>query len=184
MHILETPRLILRPPSDSDELLVHGLHSDPFVVNAVTGIYPTLEQSRAELLRFIDHWQRHRFGLWLVFVKDDGQAREFAGYCGLRCSGLRLPEDPDNIEIVTRLHLAASGRGIAVEAGRAVIEFAFEYLGLVKVTAFIIPTNVRSRLKNMKIGFVYIGRKLHNNNTKMYFIVTPGTFVPTDEVLS
>ncbi|MER9254459.1 GNAT family N-acetyltransferase [Mesorhizobium sp. M0598] len=183
MQMLETPRLILRPPSDSDELLVHGLHSDPFVVNAVIGFYPTIEQSKAELLQFINHWQRNRFGLWMVFVKDGGQARKFAGYCGLRCTGRRLPEDPNNVELVTRLHLAASGQGIAVEAGRAVVNFAFENLKLEKVTAFILPTNTRSRLKNLKIGFHYVGKRIYNNIAMMYFLVTPETFVRSDDLL-
>ncbi|PWJ83836.1 hypothetical protein C8D77_1405 [Mesorhizobium loti] len=41
-------------------------------------------------------------------------------------SGPYLPDDPNNVEIATALHLAASGKGIAVEAGRAVVQFAFE----------------------------------------------------------
>ncbi|MER8583121.1 GNAT family N-acetyltransferase [Mesorhizobium sp. M1423] len=183
MHILETPRLILRPPSESDELLVHGLHSDPFVVNAVIGSYPTIEQSKAELLQFINHWQRNRFGLWMVFVKDGGQARKFAGYCGLRRLGPRLPEDPNNVELVTRLHLATSGKGIAVEAGRAVVKFAFEHLKLEKVTGFILPTNTRSRLKNSKIGFYYVGNRIYNTINMMYFVVTQETLVQSDSLL-
>ncbi|PAP99141.1 GNAT family N-acetyltransferase [Mesorhizobium mediterraneum] len=133
MHILETPRLILRPPSHSDELLLHGLHSDPFVVNAFgDGVYPTIEQSKAELLQFINHWQQNRFGLWMVFVKDEGQGGKFAGYSGLKCRGPYLPEGPNNVESVTCLHLAASGKGIAVEASRAVVQFAFDHLKLEK----------------------------------------------------
>ncbi|OHV63487.1 hypothetical protein LCM4577_32300 [Mesorhizobium sp. LCM 4577] len=167
MHILETPRLILRPPSHSDELLLHGLHSDPFVVNAIgDGVYPTIEQSKAALLQFINHWQHNRFGLWMVFVKDEGQAIKFAGYCGLMCSGPYVPEGPNNVGLVTCLHLAASGKGIAVEAGRAVVQFAFERLKLEKVTGFIRPTNTRSLRKNMKIGFSYVG-------DRMLFEVTP-----------
>ncbi|MER9914125.1 GNAT family N-acetyltransferase [Mesorhizobium sp. M0050] len=183
MHVLETPRLILRPPSHSDELLLHGLHSDPFVVNVVlNGVYPTIEQSKAELLQFINHWQHNRFGLWMVFVKDEGQARKFAGYCGLRCSGPYLPEDPNNVEIVTRLHLAASGTGIAVEAGRAVVKFAFEHLKLEKVTAFVIPTNTRSLLKNLKIGFFYVGDRIYNNRTMRRLEVFPTTAVKCEHL--
>ncbi|WP_354425861.1 GNAT family N-acetyltransferase [Mesorhizobium abyssinicae] len=95
MYILETPRLILRPPSHSDELLLHELRSDPFVVNTLwNGVYPTIEQSKAVLLQFINHWQQNRFGKWMVFVKHEGHARTFAGYCGLMYSGPYLPEDP------------------------------------------------------------------------------------------
>lgn len=184
MHILETPRLILRPPSYCDELLLHGLHSDPFVVNAVgDGVYPTIEQSKAVLLQYINHWQHNRFGKWMVFVKDEGQAREFAGYCGLMRSGSYLPEDPNNVEIATVLHLAASGKGIAVEAGRAAVQFAFEHLKLEKVTGFIRPTNTRSLLKNQKIGFFYICDRIYNNVTTMYFEVTPVTSVRPDKLL-
>ncbi|MER8460169.1 GNAT family N-acetyltransferase [Mesorhizobium sp. M1300] len=184
MYILETPRLILRPPSHSDELLLHGLNSDPFVVNAVRdGVYPTIEQSKAALREFINHWQHNRFGLWMLFVKDEGQARKFAGYCGLRCCGLCLPEDPNNVEIVTRLHLAASGKGIAVEAGRAVVQFAFEHLKLEKVTAFIRPSNTRSLRKNLKVGFSYVGDRIYDNMVMRYCEVFPETAVEIENLV-
>ncbi|MER8556760.1 GNAT family N-acetyltransferase [Mesorhizobium sp. M1217] len=184
MHILETQRLILRPPSHSDELLLHGLHSDPFVVNAVMkGVYPTLEQSKAELLHLINHWQRNPFGLWIVFVKDEGQARKFAGYCGLRCIDPDLPADPNNVEFVTRLHLAASGKGIGVEAGRVVVKFAFEHLKLDKVNSFILPNNTRSILMCVKIGFFYLGDVIYNNVLMKYFVISPGTLVEEDSLL-
>lgn len=35
MHILETPRLILRPPSHSDELLLHGLYSELIILGGL-----------------------------------------------------------------------------------------------------------------------------------------------------
>ncbi|MER8486541.1 GNAT family N-acetyltransferase [Mesorhizobium sp. M1322] len=183
MHILETPRLILRPPSRSDELLLHGLHSDPFVVNAIRdGVYPTIEQSKAALLQFINHWQHHRFGLWMVFVKHEGQARKFAGYCGLMCSDLYQPEDPKKVEIVTCLHLTASGKEIAVEAGRAVVQYSFEYLKLDKVMGFIRPNNTRSLIKNRKIGFYYVCDKICKNRLMLRFDVTPMTAVKIDKL--
>ncbi|RWK73216.1 GNAT family N-acetyltransferase [Mesorhizobium sp.] len=184
MHILETPRLILRPPSQSDELLLHGLRSDPFVVDAIAdGVYPTIEQSKAVLLQFINHWQHNRFGKWMVFVKDEGHARKFAGYCGLMYSGPYLPDDPNNVEIATALHLAASGKGIAVEAGRAVVQFAFEHLKLEKVTSFVIPTNTRSLLKNLKIGFFYVGDSIYDNRTMRRLEVSPTTAVKSERLL-
>ncbi|MFD2051970.1 GNAT family N-acetyltransferase [Mesorhizobium calcicola] len=184
MHILETPRLILRPPSHSDELLLHGLHSDPFVVNAIRdGVYPTIEQSKGELLQFINHWQQNRFGLWMVFVKDEGQASKFAGYCGLICGSTYLPEDPNNAEIVTCLHLASSGKGIAVEAGRAVVQFAFETLKLEKVTSFVREKNTRSLLKNLKIGFFYVEDVFFKTGTRRRLEISPITAVNADNLL-
>ncbi|MER9751588.1 GNAT family N-acetyltransferase [Mesorhizobium sp. M0140] len=191
MHIIETPRLILRPPSVSDELLLHGLHCDPFVVDAIRdGVYSTIEQSKAALLQFINHWQHHRFGLWMVFVKDEGQARKFAGYCGLMCIGTYLSEDPNylcadpnNVEIITCLHLAASGKGIAVEAGRAVVQFAFEHLKLGKVTSFVREKNTRSLLKNLKIGFVYVGDIIYKNSIRRRLEISPVTAVKSDNFL-
>ncbi|MER9007170.1 GNAT family N-acetyltransferase [Mesorhizobium sp. M0862] len=191
MHILETPRLILRPPSHSDELRLHELHSDPFVVNAMRdGVYPTIQQSKAALLQFINHWQRNRFGLWMVFVKNEDQARKFAGYCGLMCIGTyraedpnSLAEDPNNVEIVTCLHLAASGKGFAVEAGRAVVQFAFEHLKLEKVTSFVRQKNTRSIVKNMKIGFVYVGDVTYKTGRSRRLEISPSTAVKADSLL-
>ncbi|TIQ16681.1 MAG: GNAT family N-acetyltransferase [Mesorhizobium sp.] len=184
MYILETPRLILRPPSHSDELLLHGLHSDPFVVNAMwDGVYPTREQSKAKLQQFIHHWQSNGFGLWMVFVKDEGQAGKFAGYCGLMYSGPYLPEDPTNVETVSCLHLASSGKGIAAEAGRTAIQFAFENLTLEKVTSFIRPTNTRSLRKAPKVGLRYVRDRVYNNVVMRYFEVTVLTAVKTEKVV-
>ncbi|MER9254426.1 GNAT family N-acetyltransferase [Mesorhizobium sp. M0598] len=184
MHTLETPRLILRPPSHSDELLLHGLYSDPLVVNAVRdGVYPTIEQSKVALLRLINHWQHNRFGLWMVFIKIEGQSRKFAGCCGLMCSGPNLPENPNNVELEYYLHLEASGKGMAPEAGRAAIQFAFEYLGLEKVTAFIRTTNKRALRAAPKVGLFYIGDRIYNKMTMRYLEVSPLTAVEVNNLI-
>ncbi|BCG76073.1 N-acetyltransferase [Mesorhizobium sp. 113-1-2] len=184
MRILETPRLILRPPSHSDELFLRGLYSDPFVVNAVLdGVYPTIEQSKAELLRFINHWQHNRFGLWMVFVKVQGQPKEFAGYSGLAHSGPNLPEDPSNVELAHCFHLAASGKGIAPEAGRAAVRFAFEHLELEKVTAFIDPMNTRSLRAAPKVGLCYVRDRIYKNTMMRYLEASPMTAVKTEKLL-
>lgn len=187
MHILETPRLILRPPSYSDVLLLHGLYNDPFVVDAVKdGVYPTIEQSKAELLRLINHWQHHGFGLWMVFIKIEkieGQARKFAGCSGLMCSGPKLPENPNNVELEYYLQLAASGKGMAPEAGRAAVQFAFEYLGFEKVTAFIRPMNKRALRAAPKVGLFYVEDRIYNRMTMRYFEITPSTAVKVDDLI-
>ncbi|MER8899604.1 GNAT family N-acetyltransferase [Mesorhizobium sp. M0676] len=184
MHILETPRLLLRPTSPSDELLLHGLHSDPFVVNAIRdGVVPTIDHSKAALHDLIDHWQKYGFGLSMVFVKDEDQTRTFAGYSGLMCRDPFLLEDPNSAELVTCLHLAASGKGIAVEAGRAVVQFAFDHLKLDKVVAFIRPNNKRSILKNMKIGFFYVKDITYGESTRRQFEVSRATAIRADKLI-
>ncbi|PBB80016.1 hypothetical protein CK218_15205 [Mesorhizobium sp. WSM3879] len=181
MHILETPRLILRPPSHGDELLLHGLHSEPFVVNAFEdGVYPTIQQSKAALLQFINHWQQNRFGLWMVFVKDAGQAIKFAGYSGLRCCGQYFPQYANKVESVTCLNFASSGRGIGVEASRAVLQYAFEYLKLNKVVIFISKSNTRSLIKNIKVGCYYVGDTIHQNKAMRCFEISAMTAVRAD----
>ncbi|RUU11537.1 N-acetyltransferase [Mesorhizobium sp. USDA-HM6] len=184
MHILETPRLLLRPPSHSDELLLHGLHSDPFVVNAIRdGVFPTIDESKAALRDLIDHWQKHGFGLSMVFVKNEDQTRKFAGYCGLMCRDPFLLEDPNSVVLVTCLHLAASGKGIAVEAGRAVVQFAFDYLRLDKVVGFIRQNNKRSILTNMKIGFFYVKDITFGESTWRRFEVSRATAIKADNLI-
>ncbi|MER9064834.1 GNAT family protein [Mesorhizobium sp. M0698] len=183
MHILETQRLILRPPSHNDELLLHGLRSDPLVVNAVgEGVYPTIEQSKAELLRLIDHWQHNHFGLWMVFIKSEDRNRKFAGSCGLMRSGPNMPENPKNVELEYYLNLEASGKGIAGEGGRAAIKFAFDYLGLDKVTAFIRTTNERALRAAPKVGLIYVCDRIYNNIIMRYFEVSPKTAINEDSL--
>ncbi|MER9883582.1 GNAT family protein [Mesorhizobium sp. M0118] len=184
MHVLETPRLILRPPSHNDELLLHGLYSDPFVVNAVgEGIYPTEQQSKDRLLSLLKHWRCNRFGLWMVFVKIEGETIKFAGLCGLECCGTNVPEDPNLVEFTYYLHLAAAGQGIGPEAGRAVIQYAFEYLALEKVAAFIRPMNKRSLRAAPKVGFFYVGNRIYNNTEMQYLEVSKIADIKSDGLI-
>ncbi|WP_431523466.1 GNAT family N-acetyltransferase [Mesorhizobium captivum] len=184
MYVLETPRLILRPPSHSDEFLLHGLRSDPLVVNAVgQGVYPTIEQSKAELLRLINHWRHNRFGLWMVFIKNEDHTRKFAGICGLMCSGQNFPEDPGIVELEYYIHLESTGKGIARESGNAAVQFAFRYLGLEKVAAFIRTTNDRALRAAPKVGLLYVGDRIYNNITMRYWEVSPLTAVNVDNLI-
>jgi RimJ/RimL family protein N-acetyltransferase len=74
-----------------------------------------------------------------MILKPDG---EFAGDCGLT----RQPVD-DVTEMEVGYHLARrhQGQGLATEAARACLDYAFSNLGLHRVISLIRPENLPSR---------------------------------------
>jgi len=90
----------------------------------------------------------HGFQYWVIELLADG---DFVGCCGLR------PYRP--VEEVHELgfHLRPKhwGRGLAMEAARAAIEFAFETIGAKGLSAGHHPGNENSKKVLAKLGFRY-----------------------------
>jgi RimJ/RimL family protein N-acetyltransferase len=78
----------------------------------------------------------------------------FAGICGL----WRVPFDASftpAVEIGYRLLPKWWQRGIATEAGAAVLRYGFEELELPEIVAYTVSANVRSRRVMEKLGMQY-----------------------------
>ncbi|MFE3057980.1 GNAT family N-acetyltransferase [Nocardia sp. NPDC059239] len=143
--MLQTGRLALTPvcASDRDELV--ALWHDPLVreflfdgemlsVDEVTRIITNSENSFATV----------NFGLWALRERNGGS---LLGTAGLRGLG----GGPD-LEIVYSLTPARWGRGLAVEAAAAVLDYAFDTLGLDRVLAEIDEGNTASRAVVERLG--------------------------------
>ena len=88
-------------------------------LSALAGVAETQDSARLETLISNSHswWQRHGYGMWVILMKDENS---LIGWCGLR--PLQTPDVP---EVLYGLATAARGRGLATEAVRATIDFAF-----------------------------------------------------------
>jgi RimJ/RimL family protein N-acetyltransferase len=134
---------------EEDAGLAMGLWGDP-AVTALLGAgrawtrEEVLNRLQAEIAR------RHEFGVqyWPVFLRAGG---EHVGCCGLR------PRDPDHGVWELGVHLRDEfwGQGLATEAARAVIDFAFEDLGAAALFAGHHPDNAASRRLLQRLGFRY-----------------------------
>lgn len=144
-YFLKTARLGLRLWSAEDLPLAVALWGNPEVTRLIGGPF-SLAQIRERLDREIASMQAHQVQYWPMFVLT---GNEHAG-----CGGLR-PYRPENqiFELGIHLRPAYWGQGLAVEAGHALIRFAFETLGANGLFAGHHPANTASRKVIEKLGF-------------------------------
>jgi [ribosomal protein S5]-alanine N-acetyltransferase len=165
---LETDRLELRParPEDLDAVLV--LWTDPAVRRF---LFDDREISRDEARGFLERsetaFRQSGYGLWLSFEKG---ADSPAGFTGL----LPSPEGKPNLIFGTRPDLW--GRGYAFQAASAVLTYALETLGLVRVAADVDEPNLASIRVLEQLGMRRIGRRIVNGRPLLdYEIQLTGT---------
>jgi RimJ/RimL family protein N-acetyltransferase len=145
---LVTERLVLRRFTDGDRGPFAAMNADPEVMRWIAdGATLTREQSDALLEGLDASWAERGFGLWAVEVPGEG----LAGFAGLAEPAF-LPDVLPAIEIGWRLRRDLWGRGYATEASRAVLEVAFDRLGLAQVLAVVHPQNAASRRVAEKLG--------------------------------
>ena len=149
--VLLTPRLRLRPRTIHDLEANLAMDLDPDVQQFVfVHGPPDPVAHRAELIEKIARgWPQPEGALWTVEALE---TPGFLGWCAvfpLQNSGL--------IELGYRYARPAWGRGIATEAGGAVLGHAFDQLGIDPVVGVTHPANRRSRRVLEKLGFRYQG---------------------------
>jgi RimJ/RimL family protein N-acetyltransferase len=144
-----SPRLAFRSWREDDLDVASSLWGDPRVtrlLDARGALAPA--DVRARLRAEIDREREYGFQYWPLFLRDGG------GFVG--CSGLKRYDDTRRIlEIGFHLCAGAWGRGLATEAGRAVIAVAFEQLGATALFAGHHPENTGSKRALERLGFVY-----------------------------
>jgi RimJ/RimL family protein N-acetyltransferase len=154
---LETPRLILRRFRDSDLASFMAYRNDLEVAR-----YQSWESiSRPEAAKFIAQQGRHRPGVpgkWFQFAAELKAGGELAGDCAL----LVIRTTPRIGEIGYTFARAYQHSGLATEAARAVIDFAFDVLELNRVIATTDCRNVPSVALMERLGMKRAGHFLHN----------------------
>jgi ribosomal-protein-alanine N-acetyltransferase len=152
-YFLKTARLGFGRWSMEDLPLALALWGDIEVTRFIGGPFSP-EEVREKLSEEILSMRAHNVQYWPLFLLTTG---EHVG-----CAGLRpfRPED-DRYEIGFHLRPAHWGRGLAVEAGRAAIIFAFETLGAKAIFAGHHPSNRASRTVLQKLGFRFAHKEFY-----------------------
>ena len=115
---LETARLELHPWQRHDIDALHSLWTDPGVRRWLwDDEIISREQAEAAVLESIRNADEHGVGMWCVRMR--GQ-EELAGFCGFR-----FIEDTRSVELMFGFAPAYWGRGLATEASRAALVYAF-----------------------------------------------------------
>lgn len=152
-HILETPRLLLRPRSDDEAEIYHRLWSErdrrvPAHRRIDADGRPTVTEVMDEVRAERDDPRRR---LLAVVVKETG---EVIGYCGLVTPD-KAPEDEPTLAY--ELLQASHGHGFATEAARAVLTWS-DQMGFRRLWADVWDWNFASRRVLDKVGFCETGR--------------------------
>lgn len=153
-ELIVTERLRLRRPTRADLSAFHDIHADP-IANRFSPIapIPTIDHSRAILQAWLDHWQDHGFGPWVLEERALPEGTP-VGFAGLRWRGR---DELPGLNLYFRLRPDAWGQGLATEAARRVVRFALVELGAAEVTAIIHPENHPSIRVAERIGMRRVG---------------------------
>ena len=152
-YFLKTERLGFSYWSSEDLPLARQLWGDPEVARFLGGPF-TDEQIRQRLERHMALLRDYKVQYWPIFLLETGDH--------VGCGGLQPYRIEEQIyELGFHLHRAYWGRGLAEEAARAVIRFAFESLELKTLFAGHHPENAASRRVLEKLGFQYAGEDVY-----------------------
>jgi RimJ/RimL family protein N-acetyltransferase len=110
------------------------------------------EESRYWIERNRQRYREDGFGLWAMELRSTG---ELIGDCGLVVQ--TFPEG-DEVEVGWHVKRELWKQGLATEAAREVVRYAFEDLGLTTLISLIRPENVPSARVAEKLG-MHVERK-------------------------
>jgi RimJ/RimL family protein N-acetyltransferase len=148
---LETARLILRPTAAEDLDGWAQLMADAEASRHIGGVQTRAQTWRAMAI-MAGSWAMNGFGMFSLIEKTTGA---WVGRVGPW-----RPEGWPGTEVGWSLHPAAHGKGYAVEAATAAMDFAVDELGWTRIIHCIDPANVPSVRVAEKIGsrFLELGR--------------------------
>jgi len=152
-YFLKSARLGFREWTEGDLPLATQLWGDPEATARIGGPF-TREMIRARLEKEIA--QGREFGLqyWPVFLLE---GNEFAG-----CAGVRPYKMEERVlELGAHLRRKFWGQGMATEATRAAIDYAFATLGAEALFAGHHPQNDSSKKLLNKLGFARTHEELY-----------------------
>lgn len=148
--VLRSARLRLREMTIDDAPTIHALLTDPVFVAMVgdRGVHDVDDARRAIVERYRPGYARDGFGLWLIERAADGRPLGTAGL--LRREGL------DDVDIGYALLPAARGEGYALEAVRAMLDWAAGR-GIAPIVAVVVAENAPSRAILERVGMTCRG---------------------------
>ena len=153
---LQTRRLLLRgfTPDDAEPLRV--ILAEPNILRYFPRTEPwSLAKVENWLELHWNHWLEHGFGWWAV---SDRHNKQLLGWCGL-C----ILDETGEVEVKYLLRTSSWGRGLATEAARQSLGYAFGEAGLSLVIGLTHPENIASQCVLEKIGLTFRNRAVYFN---------------------
>ena len=145
---LSTDRVLLRPWRDSDYSPFFAMSFDPLVSEYLPP-FPDKKASDNFLDQLRSNFSKNGWGFWALEHKESGA---FMGMAGMHEPGPEFGVGRSCVEIGWRLAPSFWGKGLATEAAREVLRFAFDELKLDEVVSFTALGNTRSIAIMKRLG--------------------------------
>jgi RimJ/RimL family protein N-acetyltransferase len=148
---LTTERLVLRAPTAADVEAIEAACQDPEIPRWTTVPSPYTREDAEDFVRLVEGWWADgKETVWAIFA--DGR---LVGMIGLH--DVEQHHTGGHAEIGFWVVASARGKGYILEAARAVIDWGFAELGLVRITWRAVAGNVPSARTARALGFHYEG---------------------------
>jgi RimJ/RimL family protein N-acetyltransferase len=125
-----------------------AIYGDPEVMRYIPCGALDAAQTERLVRRMIERDEEQGYGIWPVVHKVDCRV---IGECGIT----QIPGHEPDVEIAWIFNKHYHGQGYATEAARAVMEYAFDELGIARLYALIDRFNPRSIAVANRLGMHY-----------------------------
>ena len=162
----ETDRLLLREVLPSDDQKMFELDSNP-EVHRFLGNKPvkSILESRDMIAKIHWQYQQNGIGRWAVVLKE---TNEFIGW-----SGLKLEQNVNGhkqfFDLGYRFIQQYWGKGYALEAALAFVEYGFNTLHIDTICAFTYAGNLASRKVLEKAGLHCVEKFLYDESDAIWY---------------
>jgi RimJ/RimL family protein N-acetyltransferase len=158
MTLLITARLRLEPFTDAHLVGLNRMNSDPEVMRYLSAGRPeTLEETRAVIERVKKRWGEFGYSWWALIERETEELVGAGAVQNLRREATLIPDFDCPLEVGWRLRRDRWGRGLAVEAARAMGDFAFRELNARELLAVCDPANTASANVMKRLGMHELG---------------------------
>jgi RimJ/RimL family protein N-acetyltransferase len=169
LPVLTTSRLLLRPVSIEDVDLLHQLWTDPDVRRYLWDDIVITRERAEETIQDMLSAVADRLGMWVI---TEPRLQEVAGFCAL----IRREGESDP-ELMYGLAPRFWGQGLATEASRALLTYAFGSLECTRVSAATDVPNSASVKVMERLGFRFCRRGVLNGLETLFYEIDRATFV-------
>ena len=155
--VIETPRLALREYQPADHAALHAILSDPLTMKFWPAPF-TPEQTEAWIARQIASYAAHGYGRWAAIDRASGAQIGDVGLMKAQVNGR------DEIDLGYIIHHPYWRQGYALEAARAVLDFARARPSITRVVANMAHDHHGSRRVAEKLGMAFEGEFVNARN--------------------
>jgi RimJ/RimL family protein N-acetyltransferase len=154
--IIETPRLELRPLAENDAEAIWPFVSDPAISRFMSWHpHANLEQTRAFIADVLLRMKAESTVAWVVVERASGEICGLVSLLAIMRTHRALRYD--KAELAYWVGAPFQGRGYATEACFAVLQYAYQAIGLNKITVAHDRENDASRALIVRLGFREVG---------------------------